>query len=248
MSFNAPHTLFFETNTVKHKERRRILSPLFSRAEILKLEPLILEKLSLLDRKIEKLCQKKEINVYDAMRLLTTEIIMQFAFSQPAGVIDEHEDDFNSEFTDTVSTASHSVYLMYEKPWIRHFGSVVPTRVLCVLQPALGNIMKLLGFALGALRCWQEDQGNRKESSHPIVFDRLHSLTDTEKISEGADLLAAGSDTTAATVATAVMQILLNPEIERKLVNSLNAAISSADNLSRLLDLEKIEYLVCRPS
>ncbi|GKT64404.1 cytochrome P450 [Colletotrichum tofieldiae] len=214
MSFNAPHTLFSEADTVKHKERRRLLSPLFSRAGIIKLEPLIREKLALLDGKIERLCRQKEINVYNALRLLTTEIIMQFAFSQSAGMIEEQEDDFGSGFTNALSVASHSVYLMYEKPW----------------------------FAATSVRRWQADQGNRKDS-YPIVFDRLGSLTESEKMSEGVDLLVAGSDTTASTAATAVMQILSNPYIERKLVNSLDAAIPSADNLPQLLDLEKIEYL-----
>ncbi|GJC84906.1 N-acetyltryptophan 6-hydroxylase ivoC [Colletotrichum liriopes] len=242
MSFNAPHTLFSEADTAKHKERRRLLNPMFSRAGIIKLEPLIREKLALLDGKIERLCRRKEINVYNALRLLTTEIIMQFAFSQSAGMIEEQEDDFGSGFTDALSVASHGVYLMYEKPWVRYIGNVMPPRILRILNPALGNMMNLIEFAATSVRRWQADQGNRKDS-YPIVFDRLGSLTESEKMSEGVDLLIAGSDTTASTAATAVMQILSNPYIERKLVNSLDAAIPSAESLPQLLDLEKIEYL-----
>ncbi|KZL86091.1 cytochrome p450 [Colletotrichum incanum] len=264
MSFDSPHTVFAEIDTVKHKERRRLLNPMFSRAGIIKLEPLIHEKLFLLDRKIEKLCRQKKINVYNAFRLLTTEIIMQFAFAQSAGMIEEQDDDFGSGFTDALSVASHSVYLVYEKPWIRYLGKVMPTRILRILNPALGNMMNLievsmrlpmfpmsnalsLSFAATSVRRWQEGQGNRKEP-YPIVFDRLGSLSESEKMTEGIDLLVAGSDTTASTVATAVMQILSNPDIEKKLVNSLDAFIPSAGNPPQLLDLEKIEYLVHRPS
>lgn len=68
MSFNSPHTVFSETDAAKHKERRRLLNPLFSRAGILKLEPLIREKLSILDEKIKRLSNQQAINVYDAFR------------------------------------------------------------------------------------------------------------------------------------------------------------------------------------
>lgn len=68
LSFNAPHTVFSEVDVAKHKERRRLLNPLFSRAGILKLEPLIREKLSMLDNKVNRLSHQQQINVYDAFR------------------------------------------------------------------------------------------------------------------------------------------------------------------------------------
>lgn len=68
LSFNAPYTLFSETDAAKHKERRRLLNPMFSRAGILKLEPLIREKLSNLDAKVKRLSHQRDINVYDALR------------------------------------------------------------------------------------------------------------------------------------------------------------------------------------
>lgn len=68
LSFNSPYTLFSETDAAKHKERRRLLNPMFSRAGILKLESLIREKLSKLDVKVERLSHQHDINVYDAFR------------------------------------------------------------------------------------------------------------------------------------------------------------------------------------
>lgn len=68
LSFNSPYTLFSETDAAKHKERRRLLNPMFSRAGILKLESLIREKLSKLDVKVERLSHQQVINVYDAFR------------------------------------------------------------------------------------------------------------------------------------------------------------------------------------
>ncbi|OLN86994.1 Pisatin demethylase 16 [Colletotrichum chlorophyti] len=65
-SFAASHTLFTETDPVKHKERRRLLNPVLSRAGVLKLEPLMHDKLGILDRKIKRLCHTGEIDIYNA--------------------------------------------------------------------------------------------------------------------------------------------------------------------------------------
>lgn len=77
-------------------------------------------------------------------RLLTTDIIMQFAFSRSAGVIEERRDDFGSGFTDALSLGSHSVYIMNEKPWIRHLSNFIPTGILRFLKPEMGGLMDLL--------------------------------------------------------------------------------------------------------
>lgn len=63
-------------------------------------------------------------------------------------------------------------------------------------------------------------------------------------MTEGVDLLVAGSETTAASASTAVLQILQHPDVHKKLVDSLDAAIPSADHMPPLLELEKIDYLV----
>lgn len=66
--FNTPHTVFAETDPHLHKQRRHMLSPLFSRVGVFKLEPIILEKIHLLLSKISRLCDSKEIDIYNAVR------------------------------------------------------------------------------------------------------------------------------------------------------------------------------------
>lgn len=58
------------------------------------------------------------------------EIIMQFAFSQPAGVIEEQSGTFESRFTQALTTAIHTVFYFYENPWSRRIGKFAPHRVL----------------------------------------------------------------------------------------------------------------------
>ncbi|OLN86993.1 Benzoate 4-monooxygenase 2 [Colletotrichum chlorophyti] len=167
---------------------------------------------------------------------------MQFAFAQSAEMIDEHDDRFNSRFTDALTAAMHNAFHVYENPLVGYVGSIMPARILRMITPEMGNVFDLLEFGAQCVRQWDAQQGDQK-NSHPVVFDRLTSLTEADKITEGIDILVAGSDTTASSAATAVMQILQHPEIETKLVNSLDAAIPSGAELPPLLELEKIEYL-----
>lgn len=66
--FSTPHTVFAELDPRLHKERRRMLNPLFSKVGVYKLEPLICEKIYMLSAKITRLCATKEIDVYNAVR------------------------------------------------------------------------------------------------------------------------------------------------------------------------------------
>lgn len=69
-AFNTPHTVFTEIDTDMHKERRRLLNPLFSRVGVFKLEPVIHEKVGIMLNKINRLKDSQSINVYDAFRLV----------------------------------------------------------------------------------------------------------------------------------------------------------------------------------
>jgi cytochrome P450 len=61
-------TSFTEVDHDKHRERRRMLNPLFSRAGVLKLEDLVCKLLKMLENKIDRLREKQDINVYGAFR------------------------------------------------------------------------------------------------------------------------------------------------------------------------------------
>lgn len=60
--------MFAETDPELHKERRRLLNPLFSKVGTYKLEPVIREKIYLLSSKIDRLLASKPIDTYNAFR------------------------------------------------------------------------------------------------------------------------------------------------------------------------------------
>ncbi|KAI8228697.1 hypothetical protein K4K54_002034 [Colletotrichum sp. SAR 10_86] len=215
----------------KHKERRRMLNPMFSRAGVLKLEGLIRERLALLEIKIERLREKQNIDFYDAFRLLTTNIIMEFCFADSRGMLEEQPDSFKSQFLTAFSVAASALKTLQQYPLLRIVSNAIPVGLLKVVSPELGNLIHLT------------DSVEFTAVNHPIVLENLTSLSDVALVGESLDLLVAGSDTSATSVTTALLEILRNPAIEKRLVEELDAAIPDKNDLPPLQTLEKIEYL-----
>lgn len=95
--------------------------------------------------------------------------------------------------------------------------------------------------------CLQHYEKKGNITSHPVVFDNLSTLPYQQKVTEAMDILIAGADTTAATLTAGLIHILSNPDIYDKLVWALSEAGLGCDGTPsfRLLELEKIPYLVC---
>nr|XP_001394356.2 cytochrome P450 oxidoreductase [Aspergillus niger CBS 513.88] len=125
-AFNTPHTVFTEIDAGMHKERRRLLNPFFSRAGVFKLEPIIHDKVDILINKIRRLENSHNINVYDAFRCLTTEVIMEFAFARSASMLEESETTFESWFLVAFDAVARSLWKMQEWPIARKALGVMP--------------------------------------------------------------------------------------------------------------------------
>jgi cytochrome P450 len=88
---------------------------------------------------------------------------------------------------------------------------------------------------------WQK-HGNT--TNHPVVFDRLTSLSDEDKVNEAMDILIAGADTTASTLTTGLLHILSQPAIHHKICEALAKVPVGKDGILSLQELEKSDYLV----
>ena len=95
--------------------------------------------------------------------------------------------------------------------------------------------------------CLQHYERNGNTTSHPVVFDNLSTLPYQQKVTEAMDILIAGADTTAATLTAGLIHILSNSNVHGKLVQALRETNLGCDAESsfRLLELEKVPYLVC---
>lgn len=162
--FNTPHTVFAECDPVLHKERRRLLNPLFSRTGVFKLEPVIQEKMRMVAQKINTLWERGPINTYDAFRLdfsyahymgdfiklirtsfrlLTTEVVLQFAFGRSGCMIEEDKTGFHSWFLDGFDVASQSLPDLQYNPWLRWLSNLLPESIVYRMSPEISNLLNI---------------------------------------------------------------------------------------------------------
>ncbi|KAB8235276.1 cytochrome P450 [Aspergillus alliaceus] len=239
-SFNIEHSLFAETDPTLHKQRRKMLNPLFSRAGLLKLEGIFHKKANVMMKKIDRLKETHLINVYDAFRCLTTEVIMEFAFALSANMLEEEEYSFGSWYLRAFDSVASDVWKTKEWPMARRVGAWLPKTVIKAVDKKLASFFEIISFAEGCLNHY-EKHGNT--TSHPVVLDHLTSVSYPQKVTESIDILIAGSDTTASTLTAALQHILADKKVQSKLVRELQAVQPDEQGILPLIELEKIEYL-----
>ena len=141
--FLTPGTLFTETNQQLHKERRRLLNPTFSKASIRKLEPVIQTKIYTLAKKIKSICCTGPINVSDAYRSMTIDIIMRFAFGNESDTIHEDPNGFEVALLKAFDTAHPKLVVAQESALLRVAASIIPMGVIAKFDKDMALIHKI---------------------------------------------------------------------------------------------------------
>lgn len=172
---------------------------------------------------------------------MTVDIITEFAFGKCANLMDEQPTSFDSELLMALDLATETPYKVYYSAMLRLAAKWIPLPIAARFDPALKQMSNLVQLAASS-----HDEYTRRttNSSHPVIFDHLRSVPDELQKSESVDILVAGSDTSAFTLTTALHHILSIPEVEKKLVESLDETFGQSQALPSLLQLEQIKYLV----
>lgn len=143
-AFSSTQNLFGLYDPQLHRQRRKLMNPMFSRAGIFKLEGLIHDKYELMERKIVRLCKGSSIDAYDAFRALTTEIITQFAFSRSAGMIEESRDSFKASNVDAIEGTADGIEHMRQYWVLRVLSAMLPRKLVARFGGDVGQFMHVL--------------------------------------------------------------------------------------------------------
>lgn len=172
---------------------------------------------------------------------MTVDIITEFAFGSCANLTNEHPTSFDSELLKALDFATEVPYKMYYSTMQRFAAKWVPLSIAANFDPALRQMANTIQMAASS-----HDNYTRRttSSSLPVIFDYLKSVPDDLQKTESIDMLIAGSDTSAFTLTTALYHILNMPEVEKKLVESLDEVFGKSQTVPSLLQLEQIKYLV----
>ncbi|GIZ48595.1 hypothetical protein CKM354_001164800 [Cercospora kikuchii] len=242
--FNTPHTLFVETDTSLHKERRKTLNPLFSRTGVEQFQPAMAEKLRQIGAKLRRISKNGPIGVNNMIRSMTVDIISQLAFGSSLGLIEESKDSCEAAFLQAFDVAGAAIYGMYYNPIQKFASSLVSLDVLGKLDPGLGELARLQRYAKDShARFIRRNDEAKQSSPHPIIFDRLMGVPIDQQVTESIDILVAGSDTTAFTLTVCLNAVLANVHLKRKVVAAVDEAMPDPHKLPSFVELEKNAYL-----
>ncbi|GME36167.1 putative cytochrome p450 [Neofusicoccum parvum] len=238
--FNTPHTLATETNRDLHKERRKLLNPLFSRAAVTKLEPVILEKIHAMGTKIKRISNLGPIDIDDAVRCMAADIISEFAFGQSFNLIDESPDSFKTTVLECMNIATRTVVELYHNNVQRLANRLLPRSLVGVFDPTIKALADLLGVAARSVKTHKQ---RTEATSQLVVFDKLSSLPTELQTTQAVEILIAGSDTTAFTISMALFHILRNERIKNRLINVVKGAVKDPEHMPSYTELDRVEYL-----
>jgi hypothetical protein len=167
-AFKTPHTLFAESDPSLHKTRRKLLNPLFSKAGVLKLEPIITSKIKELMEKYKSLEDAGPLQVYNAYRsvfvqdhvflqltvdkrCMTLDIISEFAFGKCMNLVQQTtKPSFESSVLTAIDEGGSVVMEMPFRPVVRFLTGLIPLTWIAKIDK---NIRAIVGLQQVLKRC-----------------------------------------------------------------------------------------------
>lgn len=126
-----------------HRRRRAAFSSYFSKANIRRLEPVILEALDNLLRRLDASAKTGDVvSLTYAYKALTSDVITAYCFGRSTGYLTW--DDFNSPLFDSVSTFLKLVWWMTHVRWLGPLLDSLPIKVQVMLMPGMKSWYDML--------------------------------------------------------------------------------------------------------
>ncbi|KAI9511645.1 putative P450 monooxygenase [Russula earlei] len=234
------------------KPRRDVLSPMFSRSSILKMQGLLQERVDVLcDALAEQYAAGKSSNLYLGFRCFATDVLTLFCYNKSLEAT--KAPDFEAEIVvalesmlPILSLCKYSSFLVkllhYFPAWLaKNSGSPVLS--------ALFRLRELLAAQVDAVL---RDPTELTLAPHQIIY---HALLSPEAnkgralpsrqslIDEALILLGAGADSTGIVLTVAAYYVLHDPHVRRRLEAELREAWPVLEEVPRYEVLEKLPYL-----
>lgn len=195
---------------------------------------------------------------------MTVDIISELAFGQSLGILGGAQDNtFQQPILEALDFVVENVVYFHYWPLYRGAANICPRFITRILAPKTlkfyfaiqvsDSMNRGLQIVADFQRQATSDALNNYLRSKNVIdqkrrdatiFKHLEHLTHRELVNESIDIIIAGSDTTATTLAFAMHEILKNPAISRKLTAEIDAAMPQGFKDLSLLEAEKLDYLV----
>ncbi|KAK7052823.1 hypothetical protein VNI00_004142 [Paramarasmius palmivorus] len=239
----------------KARSRRTILNPLFSRRAILKLEPVIQERVDKLIHRLSAWPKNETVNMSFAFKCISLDVISEYCFANCFNALDTS--DFRHPSLCAIQELLPNLWKQKHFPILLKVVDLLPESLVLWINPGIRpllDIKRTLATQVDRLLADNEalkavehatiyhhmfDPGAEKhDSTHRHVRPTRKSLVD-----EALTLIGAGSDTVGVTSTVGTFYALHNPEIARKLKDELLSVWPDPEGSMSLSVLEKLPYL-----
>ncbi|KAJ7496667.1 benzoate para-hydroxylase [Mycena latifolia] len=240
---NGKPSLFSTRDRQDHSAKRRVVSHVFSRANLREVVPLIDSTIRQFMGRMDGLCHQAEF--FDALlwlNYLAFDILSDLVFGEPLGMLESGSDVVAIQKPDRSVVSEHAITLVDER---EHFAAIVG------IHPLFQWIINFMPFLSGhkaasGLEELARRQVLKRISSGAARNDILGKLikargydscTPTadeiaELTAESVTLLIAGSDTTSNSIAVILHFVFTHPRVHQKLLNLLLDAADGQNELS----------------
>ncbi|KAI9641428.1 hypothetical protein NHQ30_010235 [Ciborinia camelliae] len=242
--FGSSESMIGTVSHDHHRLRRGVMNRYFSKASVLRLEPMIQRHV---DSLVFHLCSyrdtKKPINLSLAFSCFTNDVISEYALGKSDNYI-ENSQDFYTDLHEAIQNSAKISHVTKVFTWILPLLQNMPIWAIKFLDPKFVSVVEFqMGIKdqIGAIINGKNTDHER--SSNPTIFHEILSsdLPANEKSidrlwQEGQTLIGAGTETTAWTLSVITYHALANPDILSKLVAEM-------EGKSGLKELEQLPYL-----
>ncbi|KAF2996581.1 hypothetical protein E8E14_003621 [Neopestalotiopsis sp. 37M] len=265
-SYTIPESSVATVDHDLHRLRRSILNPYFSKASVVKLEPIMGERIDRLCQRLEECAQRDEVVSLDsAFSALTTDIITRYFFGS-------HEDNIGRPgFVHPLQEAILGLTGAFQ--FTRLFPNVaaaaknfLPYWVIDLVQPKMANLLRWQDDLLQSIQATVDRDSNSgvvsssssseselksNKSNRSVILSAFQdpSVPAAQKgiprlVDEGMLFLIAGSETTARVLSRIMFQLLHDRNLLARLREELDGLVSrKAGGLTSAVDLESLSLL-----
>jgi cytochrome P450 len=140
--------------------------------------------------------------------------------------------------------AAESLWDLLHFPLLRTIINKFPPALAAKLSRTAAVFQGLILAVANTVANFRHLKNSGKNLGREVVFDSMQHLDDTKMLAEATDILIAGSDTTAFTLAICIQEMMENPTIFEQLRKELKDAGIATEHDFELVRLEQIPYLV----
>ncbi|KAF4636547.1 hypothetical protein G7Y89_g1539 [Cudoniella acicularis] len=246
----APSSTLAESDPIRHKQRKAPLEPLFSKKNILSLEPMLMNHVDYCSERFDEFYKEgKPVSMEWALKSLAMDMVSQFAFGQSLGALAHPE--FKSLPVRVFREYLPSLHVIKAFPFVRWLNNL-PLWISKYISETVVMGHELEQFASRRIDEYLAASAAGKTPSFPTIMEKL-LIPIPEKgyavPSKGGlrdeilTTVSAGDDTTGIANMVTLFNIVNNPQIHSRLLAELKTVMPRPLDHVEYLKLEQLPYL-----